>query len=206
MLERYSLSTPKEELTSLIQDVEITDRYQPRYNAAPSQLLPIITNENQGGFSFFYWGTAPKWSRNKCISQKLINANKEELELKPTYKKSLSNNRCLIPADGFYGWKIVGKKSKIPHRVILNEGTPFFMAGLWEEYQDEADETIHTFSIITVPSNDLVAPISNSMPAIFTLEQGRDWLNPHNSLDGLLDMLTTYPSEKNGYVHSITND
>jgi putative SOS response-associated peptidase YedK len=198
MLERYSLSAATEELSARFQAIEITDAYRPRYNAAPSQLLPVVTNEHPQGFSFFYWGIAPKWSRNKTISRKLINAEKEELQEKPTYRKSLEANRCLVPADGFYGWKSVGKKSRIPHRIILNNARPFFMAGIWEEYQDNSDEVVHTFSIITVPSNDLISPVCQRMPAILSEDNETDWLTPGNSLEVLLDMLRSFPSEKMG--------
>ena len=198
MLERYSLSVSREELSSRLKGVELTDDYKPRYNAAPSQLLPVITNEHPDGFSFFFWGTAPRWSRNKTISQKLINADKEELTEKPTYIKALMANRCLVPADGFYGWKNVGKKSRIPHRIVLSQSRTFMMAGLWEEYLDDSEDLVHTFSIITTPANELVSPISSRMPAILLEKDETAWLSPHNSVDGLLAMLQPFPAEQMG--------
>jgi len=198
MIERYSLSAAAKELAERFRGIAIAGGYTPRYNAAPSQLLPVITNEHPKGFSFFYWGTAPKWSRNKTISRKLINAEKEELQEKPTYRKSLAASRCLVPADGFYAWKNIGKKSRIPHRIILNNARPFFMAGLWEEYQDNSDEIIHTFLIITVPANDLIAPVTERMPAILSDDNESEWLTPRISTDALLGMLQPFPSEKMG--------
>ena len=198
MIERYSICTPKEELAEHFRGVEVTDGYTPRFNAAPSQLLPVITNEHPEGFSFFYWGAAPKWSKNKTISRKLINAEKEELNEKPTYAKALRSNRCLVPCDGFYGWKNIGKKSRIPHRIILNQASPFAVAGLWEEYQDDLDQVIHTFSIITVPANDLINPVSDRMPAILNKEDEEAWLSSHISSDSLLGMLQAFPSEQMG--------
>ena len=194
MLERYSLTSTAEILQKHLPKVALTEGYTPRFNAAPSQLLPVITNESPTGFSFFYWGTAPKWSNNKAISQKLINAAKEELMVKRTYKKALTRHRCLVPADGFYCWKNIGKKSRIPYRIILSQANPFYMAGLWEEYQDESDDLIHTFSIVTIPSNDLVSPVSSRMPAILTLQSGSLWLE-NSSTDDLMDMLQPFPSE-----------
>ena len=61
MPERYTISKPAEEL-ALELGVEIPENYQPRYNAAPAQLLPIITSKAKEGLSFFYWGTIPGWS------------------------------------------------------------------------------------------------------------------------------------------------
>jgi len=197
MLERYSISASDKVLTKRFPGLEVTEHYSPRYNAAPSQLLPVVTNENSSGFSFFYWGTVPKWSRNKTISGKLINAAKEELNEKPTYRRALADHRCLVPADGFYCWKRVGKKSRIPYRIILNQGAPFYMAGLWEEYQDESDEVIHTFSIITTPANDLLAPVCNRMPAIL-LDNDKSWLDRGTSTEALMEMLQPCPSEQMG--------
>ncbi len=198
MIQRYSISASKQELVERFKGLEVTDSYSQRYNAAPSQLLPVITNENPEGFSFFYWGTAPKWSRNKTISRKLINAEKEELTEKPTYRKALKSNRCLIPADGFYSWKTIGKKSRIPHRIILDQAKPFTMAGLWEEYQDDNDQVVHTFSIITVAANDLVKPVSERMPVILDEKYEKEWLSPESSTDVLLTMLQPFPSDQMG--------
>lgn len=198
MLDRFSISASKEELAERFPGVEITSRYSPRYNAAPGQLLPVVTNQNAQGFSFFYWGTAPKWSQNKTISRKLINAAKEELVEKPIYRKALANRRCLVPADGFYYWKSIGKKSRIPYRIILNKGVLFYMAGLWEEYQDESDEVIHTFSIITTGSNDLLAPISNRMPAVLSRNHESAWMDRDTSMETLMEMLQPCPSEQMG--------
>ena len=90
MLERYSLTTSPEQLQERFPKVTITDRYTPRYNAAPSQLLPVITNDSPDGFSFFYWGLHPSWSKNRSISQKLINAESEQLMEKASLRKGLN--------------------------------------------------------------------------------------------------------------------
>lgn len=197
MPDRYSICTPKEQLEQRLK-VEIPEGYLKRYNAAPSQLLPVITNESPRGFSFFYWGIDPKWSNNKNISQKLINAEKPKLLEKPSYRKALKERRCLVPADGFYGWKLIGKKSRVPHRIILNQTAIFCMAGLWEEYQDEGNEVVHTFSIITTEANDLIAPISSHMPAILDPKEEKNWLDDSLDTDSFLDLLKPYPSDHMG--------
>lgn len=197
MSERYSICASKEELQGRLQ-VEVTDSYQPRFNAAPGQLLPVITNDSPLGFSFFYWGIDPKWSKNKNISRKLINADREVLLEKPSYRKALASRRCLVPADGFYGWKSIGKKSKVPYRIILNQEAVFCMAGLWEEYQNELGEPVHTFSIITTEANSLVASISDRMPAILAPSMEKSWLDTHISGEELLDLLRPYPADNMG--------
>ena len=94
MLERYSIGQSAEEIKQRFQ-VEATDGYEPRYNAAPTQLLPVITNQHPEGFSFFYWGQVPQWSNNRAISWQIdkcrggATTGKSDFE-KCTYKQTMS--------------------------------------------------------------------------------------------------------------------
>jgi len=72
----------------------------PRYNIAPSQsILAIIQVDDEPEASLLQWGLIPSWSKEP---KGLINARAETLEEKPTFKESVHQRRCLIPADGFY--------------------------------------------------------------------------------------------------------
>ena len=49
----------------------------------------------------------------------------------------------------------------------MKNGAPFGLAGLWENWKDPASgDWVRTFTIITVPSNELIARIHDRMPAI----------------------------------------
>jgi len=148
MCGRYSLAKSKIELEERFQAEMLAD-FSPRYNIAPTQLVPVITSDSPKGFSFFYWGITPDFGQNKPVSAKLINARAESVHEKVTFKSSFLKRRVLIPADGFYEWKKVGKKTKIPHRFALREEEPFAFAGIWEEYETVSGESQHTFLILT---------------------------------------------------------
>ena len=202
MVNRYSLAATADQLAERY-SIEVATTYKPIFNAAPSQLLPLITNTGPQGLSFFYWGLVPQWAKNKMISEKLINSKTELLGEKPVMKKNLLQRRCLIPADGFYGWKKVGKKAMIPYRLVLKSREIFSMAGLWEEYDDEQGESFHTFSLITVPSNNLIAPIEDRMPVILAKSFEKNWLSLEATEADLLSVLTTFPaSEMEAYTVS----
>jgi putative SOS response-associated peptidase YedK len=194
MIERYSIHASARQIASRFQ-IEEPEAYKPRYNAAPSQLLPVITHENPQGFSYFYWGTAPAWSKNKTIAERIINARGELINDKPVLKKNLKTHRCLIPADGFYAWKKVGKKTNVPWRIILKSREVFSIAGMWEEYDDHEGNSFHTFSMITIPAEKWISEITDRVPVIFSNEEEKIWLDKNSLADQLISLLNVYPAD-----------
>ena len=175
MFERYTLSTNSEDLEKSL-EVEVPERYAPRYNAAPTGLLPVITNESPEGISFFYWGLPPSMAKNKSLSQKLINADVGQLFTKPSYRNALKSRRCLVPSDGLYYWKKTSRKSKVPYRFTQNDQDVFLMAGIWDEFEQDGTIT-HTFNIITKPALPAILPYSPTMPLILDKEFTSSWLS-----------------------------
>jgi putative SOS response-associated peptidase YedK len=176
--------------------VEVPEFYKPRYNAAPSQLLPVITSSGRQGLSWFYWGRPPQFARNKNLGEKIINLPVETLQEKPVLKKALIQHRCIIPADGLYGWKKVGKKTSIPHRFTVTDQELFSLAGLWEEFEDEDGTVLHTFTLITTIANELVSATTERMPVIFDKSREDIWLSGNPVEAELLSMLVSYPASK----------
>jgi putative SOS response-associated peptidase YedK len=191
MIERYSLGVPASQIGDFF-EIEPYGFDKPRFNAAPAQLLPVITAGSQG-LSHFYWGTMPQWSKNKSISEKIINVHGEQIAERPTLKKSLKKYRCMVPADGFYVWKRVGKKTNIPYRVRLADKSLFGMAGFWEEFDDETGEVHHTFTIITIPSSGSLGELCERMPLIFNKADGKTWLSNGSEEADLLTLISSPP-------------
>jgi putative SOS response-associated peptidase YedK len=188
MCGRYSLTAKAETLSKRFR-IEVGEQYHPRYNAAPTQILPIIISENPQGLSLFYWGVAPEWSKNKAISSKYFNARAETLLEKTSLQNALKTRRCIIPADGFYEWKNISKKSKIPYRIMLQNKEVFAFAGLWEEYENEENAMVHTFTIITTAATAAMKEISDRMPVILRPEAEKIWLNEASDLEDLMHAL-----------------
>jgi putative SOS response-associated peptidase YedK len=186
MIERFSVGVSASRLASRYKTEEPT--FLPRYNGAPSQLFPVLTNESPLGFSYFYWGVAPQWAKNKSIAERLINVRAEQIIEKPVLAKSLKKYRCVIPADGFYAWKKVGKKIMIPWRFVLPSKELFSMAGLWEEYEEDGD-AFHTFTIITTVAKGLSATVSDRQPLVLSKEDEAIWLKNDTDESELLALL-----------------
>jgi putative SOS response-associated peptidase YedK len=195
MCGRYSLSKSKIELEERFQ-AEMLGDFSPRYNIAPTQLVPVITSESPKGFSFFYWGITPEFAKNKPVSQKFINAKAETVHEKVSFKRAFQKRRCLVPADGFFEWKKLGKKTKIPYRFTLANDEAFAFAGIWEEYENELGESNHTFLILTTSPNELVSEVHDRMPVIFKKEDEKKWLDPYSTNEDLTAMLKTYQADE----------
>lgn len=194
MIERYTLTATREQVQQRF-GVEVPEFYQPQYNAAPTHLLPVIL-QGSAGVSFFYWGIPPDWAKNKHVSEKLINIRAESLQERPAMRKLLKRARCLVPADGFYAWKKVGKKTQIPHRFIAQDKSIFSFAGIWEEFEDNEGERHHTFMLITTPANALVSGMSERMPVILESKQEQVWMQEDSSEESLLALLKPYAEAK----------
>jgi putative SOS response-associated peptidase YedK len=211
MCGRYSLSKSKIELEERFQAEMLSD-FKPRYNIAPTQLVPVITSDSPKGFSYFYWGITPDFAKNKPVSQKFINAKAESVNEKVSFKTSFQKRRCLIPADGFFEWKKIGKKTKTPYRFTLANEDSFAFAGIWEEYENEKGENKHTFLILTTSPNSLVSEIHDRMPVILNREDEKKWLDKYSKEDDLVKLLGTYPANEmisytvSPLVNSVGND
>lgn len=198
MCGRYSLTTKKEKLKAEfdLQDAHLAS-ISPRYNIAPSQAVPVLVSEpGQRKIEICQWGLVPSWAKDPKIGNKMINARKETLAEKPSYRGPFKNRRCLILADGFYEWKQAGR-TKIPYFIKLKSGVPFGFAGLWSHWVGkEGSETI-SCCIITGEPNDLMKPIHNRMPIIIPKSKRDLWLD-HSRYEPnkLLAILEPYPSSE----------
>ncbi len=179
MISRYTITLSAQELCKAF-ELQLSENYKPRYNAAPTQLLPIIINTNPEGISFFYWGTTPLIAKNKSVANRLLTSDIEKAQTSRSLKSGLENNRCIIPADGFYLWKHVGEKTQIPHRIaLLNKGL-FAFAGIWEEFESEDGLVLHTFRILTTAATSLVLEFNPRMPWVLTVDESKTWLSETN--------------------------
>jgi len=156
--------------------------YPPRWNAAPSQeLLVIRRNHKTGDVSLdpLRWGLIPYWCKDPTGGRKPINAKCETVATLPTFRDAYHLRRCILPVDGFYEWKAIkGQRAKQPYAIAMQDGAPFGIAGLWENWKDPASgEWIRTFAVITTDTNELVAEIHDRMPAILAPGDYTRWLS-----------------------------
>ncbi len=186
MCGRWTLTVEKDVLEGFFDARYPSKPYKPRYNIAPDQSVPIITNSNPHEFTIAKWGLVPSWSDGKA-EYSTINARAETIEEKPAYKKPFMSQRCLVPADGFYEWK--KSSGNIPYRCVLKSGDLFAFAGLYDIWKDSI-----SFSIVTVPPNATIARIHSRMPAILRVQDYEKWLKKPDK-----SVLVPYEGEMDTY-------
>jgi putative SOS response-associated peptidase YedK len=180
MCGRFTLTVSPEELQAAFPDFHIPSDLPPSYNIAPSQPIPVVTNEGKNSLDFVRWGLIPSWTKPENFGKyNLINARSETAGEKPSFKNSLKRRRCLILADGFYEWsKSKSGKGKTPYYFTLKDQNPFAFAGLWEIWQSPDGDEIRSATILTTSPNEVVKPIHDRMPVILGSDSYHTWLDP----------------------------
>jgi putative SOS response-associated peptidase YedK len=176
MCGRFSIAKSKEEIAKRF-NVGFMGNFKPRYNVAPLQVMPVITSKNPNEISFMRWGLVPSWSLDASTAANMINARGETVTSKVPFKHCVKDQRCIIPADGFYEWKKEGKL-KVPYRFTLNSEEMFSFAGLWDSWENQdSGEILNTFTIVTTEANRLVSEIHERMPVMLRKDLERLWIS-----------------------------
>lgn len=165
---------------------EHPEDYVPYYHVSgfAHPRLPLITNSAPDTVQICTWGLIPRWTKDgqgaKKIQAMTLNARRETVFEKPSFRDAIAKRRALLPVNGFVEWRHEGT-IKQPHYVRIPSGSVFTMGCLWEDWTNpESGEVHRTFSIVTTDANLLMSHVHNSkhrMPVVI-LPQDRDqWLH-----------------------------
>ncbi len=198
MCGRFTLTANPAKFKNALTGFLFPDQFTPRYNIAPAQPILAIANDGRHTADFFLWGLIPSWSKDALSAHKLINARGETLAEKPSFRGSFKYKRCLIPADGFYEWKVeAGTKTKTPYFIHMKDRQPFAFAGLWDEWHSPDGNTLRTCAIITTTPNELMSNLHSRMPVILDQENYGAWLNPApQSRENLIHLIQPFAADR----------
>lgn len=167
------------------------------FNVAPSHNMPVACTDGDGNriVTPMYWGFMgwkPKPGSRPFLP---INTRDDSVAVKPMWRKAFFENRCIIPASGFYEWS--GKKgNRIPHYVYPVKEQFMGFAGIYSELAPEGSGTEKSYSIITTSPNQVMKEIHDRMPVILHPSEFEMWLDPGNrNANDLLQFLRPYPDD-----------
>ena len=179
MCGRYVITKPISKTHKIVKTsikVENIDNY----NAHPTQKLPIIKSYSNGrAIENYEWGLVPNWSKKLDKFTPLINARKETLGEKVTFKSLIQSSRCLVIADGYYEWKR-GENIKIPFYFFRKDKRTMYFAAIYQNYQ---------FCIITREASQIVSEVHTREPLILEEKHIADYLNTNINANSFLDSI-----------------
>jgi putative SOS response-associated peptidase YedK len=185
----------------------------PHYNIAPTQSILTVRADGNGvrEGALLRWGLVLPWADSQSSGPPLFNARSETAPDKPAFRGALKSRRCLVPADGFFEWKVEGK-GKVPHYFRHAEDRLLAFAGLWECWEREG-QVVESVAILTTGANELVRPLHDRMPVILPAEVHALWLDPaRKDVRQLQELLVPFPAEAmsvypvGSVVSSVKND
>lgn len=189
-----------DDVSELKQDLRIAwDKlgdYRPRWNAAPTSDLPVVTSSASGRtLEVMRWGLIPSWAKDSKIGRTTFNARAEGIDSKPAFRGAWqAGRRCLVVADGYYEWR---RADRQPFAMALGNRGLMTFAGLWDFWRAPDGSTITSFTIVTTRANALAATIHDRMPVILTPDCWPAWLGETGATqDQLKAMLRPYPPER----------
>jgi putative SOS response-associated peptidase YedK len=205
MCGRYTLGREPESLLDYFHIHGDVPVYHLSYNIAPTQMAPVVMQSGEERVCrLMRWGLIPNWSKGPDARFTMINAKAETIAEKPAYKRPFKRQRCLVPCDGFYEWKPIGKV-KQPYYIHKADQGLFALAGIWDRW-DAGDESIESFSIITTAANALMQNLHERMPAIIEPAMFDSWLSAANDDTALLKELLHPYKPTDLVMHAVSRD
>ena len=173
--------------------------FKPRYNAAPTDILPILTlQDGERHLSPMTWGTTVKNRRGL-----VINWRSESFPPRAP--------RCGVITDGFYEWS-GPKEARQPHWFHRPDHALVILAGMWKMQQRTEGGFIQSFAVLTTRANALMAPIHDRIPVVLDESRFNEWLDAKTPEPALRSILRPPPDgllvaeRVSSLVNSVKND
>ncbi|QQS18052.1 SOS response-associated peptidase [Candidatus Saccharibacteria bacterium] len=192
MCGRYTLDASAEDISRRFGAPARQVKVSPSYNVSPGQLMPAITLESDGtrAIELMVWGIHRFFGKDK--TRVLINTRAENA-FGGFWRKTVFAQRCLIPATGFYEWKLT-KDGKIPYCIRPKDDALYAFAGIWEDWQNDEGQRLRTYSIMTSAANEETKCIHDRMPIVLHRTDEAAWLDVASGSQNAIERLLC-PSE-----------
>lgn len=141
----------------------------------PGTNIPVVLNNNVKTLDFLRWGF-----KVRGLNREIINARIETIAEKPSFRKAFFNNRCIIPANGFFEWE-TKEKSKVKYKIQVKDRPIFSMAGIYDLFVDKDNNEYYGVVILTRPANEEMSKLHHRMPVIIEKEKEDRWLEATSS-------------------------
>lgn len=162
-------------------------------NLAPRRPLSMIRlDAGRPRLATAFWGLTPPWL--KVLDHAPHCARAEALQTRPMFREAFAARRCLVPVSGVYAWK-PQPRFKQPFLVTRADRGPLLLAGIWCRFHTSLSQHHDSMALITVPTNALLAPITDRLPAVIAPGEAARWLDPQTPPEEAQALLGHAPAE-----------
>jgi putative SOS response-associated peptidase YedK len=188
MIDRYSLINTNSISEFLVDKSTVLKSL---YNAHPTLELPII-DINKKKLVNTLWGSNPLLSNNKSLAKRLINLDISKIKKSNILLSQFKFDRCLIPCDGFYFWKKINKKEKIPFYFSFQKDKLMYCAGIKEKYEDLSGNSFYYFTFLTTQSDQKWRKYTNYSPMVFDPRYFDIWFDKRSNFNKILSFMSPF--------------
>jgi len=152
---------------------------EPSWNVCPTQDSPVLMPQRESEDVIvrnLRWGLLPPWAKDAKLGASMINARVETVASKPAFRKAWQSRRCLVPASGYYEWRLE-HGIKQPYFIHDLEHPVLMFAGLWENWQQPDGEWLQTFALITRAAIDPMSQLHERTPLMLQAPALDGWLH-----------------------------
>lgn len=134
------------------------------------------------------WGLVPFWRSGKPLKDTsrgandgwkmtTFNARCEGVATASTFRDAFARRRCLVPASAWYEW--TGDRGARTRHIFrrVDDGVIWF-AGLWDRAETSDAGEVHSFTILTGPSEGILADYHARAPVILDPSDFGVWMDP----------------------------
>jgi putative SOS response-associated peptidase YedK len=150
------------------------DRYnvgkgKPAYAVAMTEQRLVVVAD-------MVWGLVPRWSKTPYTRYTTVTARLERAPRSRIFADAWKHRHCLVPLSGYYKWDRQ-RKPPWPHFIQRADGNALLAAGLWERWEGQEGEVMHSFAVLTAPNPAIPAPLTPDGPVFLEGKGAMRWLS-----------------------------
>ena len=194
---RYYIEHDDPEIRDILMDVNrspLAERFQQAGEAVvtegeifPASVVPALAPDRNGRPRVF----PMKWGFTVPGVRPVFNARVETAPVRPSFRESWKQRRCILPASRYFEWKhevtASGKKKATDKYGMRSPGGgAVWLCGLYR-----MENHLPHFVILTREPGEELREIHDRMPLILPQHSVNDWINPLVAPEEMLDQAVT---------------
>jgi putative SOS response-associated peptidase YedK len=121
------------------------------------------------------WGLLPH-NANPASCPRPVHARAETVATLPIFADAFHRRRAIVPVDVVSGRGSIGENAGRKFNFARDDGDPMALAGLWESFVWPDGQIERSFCVITVATDEMMAPIHDRMPVVLERADWPLWL------------------------------